>query len=500
MPVTSTAHRTLRPGAVRGSGSEAAYRELVAGPGEEHLRIGAPTAGEVTATVRIGHMTDLHLADLQSPLRMDFVTPDQWAGPVPYAFRPQEMLATRAVAAAVETLNALAPDVVVQTGDAVDNCQRNEVRSYLSSLRGGDVDPLVGEPHLGPLAAEWPDARVWQPERPGNAYTVRFGLPVVPGILQIAAQSHASTGLQAPWFAVRGNHDVLVLGTARLGDDFDAVGRGAVKPYAPDVAAAPGLDTFLEGPAGIYSGAAREIHPSEERALLSPVAFSAAHRGAGPGPVSGHGLASSDDAERDGRYVADAGERFRFIAFDTNNMRGMWDGILAHDQLAWIDDELARASRDGRLAIMVSHHGSDFLANDFRMCAEEITSPAALIDTLLRHRSAVAWLNGHHHGNQIRVHPRADGSGVAEITTSSLADWPCQVREVQVDELADGIRITTTMHHAAIGDHVELDTVAGLARLHHELAANQFWRGAGRPGATGEPRDRNIVLTLPHPR
>ena len=501
MPVTSTAHRTLIRGAVRGAGNEAVYRELDDGPGEPHVHIGeAERSSQVLSRVRIGHLTDLHLADLQSPLRMDFVDAGQWAGHVPYAFRPQEMLATRAVSAAVETLNALEPDVIVQSGDAVDNCQRNEVDSYLAALRGGEVDPLVGEPHLGPLSSEWPDARVWQPERADNVYTSRFGFPVLPGILEAAAQRHDSAGLRSPWFAVRGNHDVLVLGTARIGDDFDAIGRGGRKPYAPDAAAAPGLASFLEGPTGIYSGSARPIPANEARQLLSPAAFSAAHRDGKTGAVCGHGLASSEDAEKAGRYVVDWGSRYRFIAFDTNNMRGMWDGVLARDQLAWIDDELARATRDDRLAIMVSHHGSDFLANDFRMCVEEIASPASLIDLLLRHRCAVAWLNGHHHGNQIRLHRRADGSGVAEITTSSIADWPCQVREVQVEELPHGIRITTTMHHAAIAEGPDLDSVAGLARLHHELAANQFWRGAGRPGATGERRDRNLILTLPHPR
>ncbi|WP_350347573.1 metallophosphoesterase [Agromyces sp. G08B096] len=499
-PVTSTVQRTLVPGEVLAAGVEAPFRRLAEGPGEPHLpRGGRPDAAEPLARVRLGHLTDLHLADVASPLRLDFVDPARWSGPVPYAFRPQELLATRAVTAALETLDALGVDLVVQTGDAVDNAQRNEVRSYLAAMRGGRVDPLLGDPDASPLSSEWPVQRVWQPERPGNAYSERFGLPVIPGLLAEAAATHASGGLETPWVAVRGNHDVLVLGTARLGDDFDGIARGARKPLAGDPHAHAGLDEYLTGPHAVYAGPAATIAADEARALLGPREFAVAHRDDRAGPVAGHGLASSPDAERHGRYVADLGDRFRLVAFDTNNHRGMWDGMLAREQLAWVDDALSAADEDGRLAVLVTHHGSGFLANDYRMCADEIADPDAIVDLLLRRRNTVAWLNGHHHGNQVRIHPRPGGSGVVEITTAAIADWPCQVREIEIEELPRSIRITTTMHHAAVGERPGLDTPAELARLHHELAANELWRGAGRPGALGADADRNVVVTLVHP-
>lgn len=498
-PTTSTARRTLVPGAVLAAGTEAEYRALVDGPGETHVELGpAPDACEpVIASTRIGHVTDLHLADVGSPLRLDFPDPSLWEGPVPYAFRPQELLATRASVAAVDTLRRLAVDVVVQTGDAVDSAQLNETLSYLTVFDGGTVDPLVGDPHRSPLAQEWEGSAVWQPEVEANAYSRRFGLPVLPGLLAAAARPHHSDGVGTPWVAARGNHDVLVLGTTALSTPLDAVARGGHKPTALPGPVRDGLGQFLTDAAVLFTGPGVAVEPREDRRLLTPAEFAAAHRGRGVGHTAGHGLASSPEAEGDGRYTVDLGERFRLVVLDTNNTCGMWDGVLLLEQLAWLGDRLVEAAADDRLVVLVSHHGSRFLSNDFGVCADAAADAAALVTTALRHPNVVVWLDGHHHGNQVQVHRRTDGSGFVEITTSSIADWPCQVREVEILERPGTVTVTTTMHHAAVGDAAGIDSDAGLARLHHELAANQYWRGSGRPGATGAIHDRNITLTLP---
>lgn len=95
----------------------------------------------------------------------------------------------------------------------------------------------------------------------------------------------------------------------------------------------------------------------------------------------------------------------------------------------------------------------------------------------------ILWLNGHIHANRIKRH-----DGFWEVTTSSLVDWPCQARVVEVFRTAAGrLAIGTTML-----DH----DGAGLAGLHRELAANVPGNGfdSWRPGRS---TDRNSILLLP---
>jgi len=135
---------------------------------------------------------------------------------------------------------------------------------------------------------------------------------------------------------------------------------------------------------------------------------------------------------------------------------------------------------------VLSHHGYDMLANP-----RAPKSNDALLELLLRFRNVVLWLNGHIHAN--RITPRAgphDGHGFWEVTTSSLVDWPCQARVVELFETGEGLLgIGCTMV-----DHEGSD----LASLHRELAGNVPFNGfdSWRPGT---PADRNAILLLPKP-
>ena len=107
--------------------------------------------------LHLGHLTDFQIADVQSPGRFEFF--EQLRGRpgdesfVP-AFRPQEALATHAVAAMVATLNRLtaSPEtgaplgLCISTGDSLDNAQLNELQWFLALLAGGAVAPNSGAP------------------------------------------------------------------------------------------------------------------------------------------------------------------------------------------------------------------------------------------------------------------------------------------------------------------------------------------------------------------
>ncbi len=97
----------------------------------------------------LAHLTDLQLADVQSPTRFEFLN-RQFADPryaeiVPVQ-RPQEALTAHAIDAMLRTVNAAAApateaplDIAITTGDAIDNAQWNEVQAFLALFDGGRV-------------------------------------------------------------------------------------------------------------------------------------------------------------------------------------------------------------------------------------------------------------------------------------------------------------------------------------------------------------------------
>jgi hypothetical protein len=150
-----TTERRLGPGTVVRAGSSAPYRAVTIIEGEPHVvrddfgTGGTGAAGGVGGVGRpllcLVHLTDLQLADVQSPTRFEFLN-RQFADPryaeiIPVQ-RPQEALTAHAVDATLRTVNALrgpatgAPLVLaVTTGDAIDNAQWNELQTFLALCR-----------------------------------------------------------------------------------------------------------------------------------------------------------------------------------------------------------------------------------------------------------------------------------------------------------------------------------------------------------------------------
>ena len=103
---------------------------------------------ELVSLAHIGHLTDMQIADVQSPARFEFferLRSLPGAGSYVPACRPQEALVAHAVAAMVQTINRIATSpetgaslgLCVSTGDSLDNAQLNELQWFLSLLGGG---------------------------------------------------------------------------------------------------------------------------------------------------------------------------------------------------------------------------------------------------------------------------------------------------------------------------------------------------------------------------
>jgi hypothetical protein len=119
---------------------------------------------------------------------------------------------------------------------------------------------------------------------------------------------------------------------------------------------------------------------------------------------------------------------------------------------------------------------------------------------MLRHPSAVAFVNGHEHNN--RVAPfGTPARGFWEINTAAHVDFPQQARLLDVADNCDGTLsiFGTIVDHAASpnpGDAATADpkVLAGISR---ELS--YFDPQSGRESARGGDDDRNVELLITAP-
>jgi metallophosphoesterase (TIGR03767 family) len=534
-----TLHRRLGPGAVLRSGASADYHAVEIIDGEPHVvrgPMGTPGApagnGPGRPLLCLAHITDLQIADVQSPTRFEFLnrlfTDPRYAQIVPVQ-RPQEALTVHAVDATVRTLNAvccpatgLPPQFAVTTGDAIDNAQWNELQNFFALFDGGLASPNSGGPcYEGVQALDWPDDIFWKPDGAGpggsDVFRREFGFPHHPGLLPRALREFQADGLAIPWLSCFGNHEALNQGVGVQTEGIARALTGDRKPlgHAEDFDHDQALELFTWRPEVFMDGPSRRISADPARRPITRREFVEAHFRPGARPY-GHGFCERNRRDGTAYYTYDTPD-VRLIALDTNCLAGGAAGCLDRDQAAWLEEQLAevhsdyeaadgrqiRTGNEDRLVVLFSHHGIDTLTNTEHAGLDTgpLLGAAELLAQLRRFPNIVLWLNGHTHLNVVRAryHPGNPACGFWEVTTCAVIDWPCQTRLVEFVDHGSYLSIVCTMvDHDTPVAAVSLETRAGLASLHRELAANAPLRGAGS-GAAGTPADRNVELRVTPP-
>ena len=545
-----TTERRLGTGKVLRAGSTAPYRAVAVVAGEPHIvrndfgvagagpegdsgAGAAPAAGAAGRPLMcLVHLTDVQLADVQSPTRFEFLNryfaDPRYAEIVPVQ-RPQEALTAHAVDAMLRTVNALrgpatgAPlRLAVTTGDAIDNAQWNELRTFLALLDGGPVAPGSGGPgYEGVQSLGWPDDFFWKPDGDGpdgpDFYRREFGFPHHPGLLESAMREFQADGLAIPWLACFGNHEALHQGVGRVTPGISGALTGTRKPLALPEAFDHdrALELFTNSPEAFLAGPAHTITADPARRPVTRKDFVEAHFRSGARPA-GHGFTAQNRLDGTAYYVHDT-PAARLIALDTTRLAGGAAGCLDRQQARWLAERLAEVhsayqgpggrgistGHEDRLAIVFSHHGTDTLTNNRHPGpgGEPLLSGADVLGLLHRFPNVVLWLNGHTHINAVRPrrHPADPARGFWEVTTCAIADWPCQARLVELIVAGDHLSIVCTMaDHDTPPAPASLATGDDLAALHRELAANAPLAGAAS-GLAGEPGDRNVELRLRPP-
>jgi 3',5'-cyclic AMP phosphodiesterase CpdA len=436
---------------------------LTRGPGEplrNRTDLGRALGPERTlATLAV--LTDVHVRDEESPARVPFL--DRLGGAFSSTFRPQEALSAQVLDAAVRSVNAARPDAVLVTGDLIDNAQANELALARTVLDGGRADPDSGAAgYQGVQAAGDPDPAYYRPD---------VDPPRHRGLLEAAQRPFGAPGLRAPWYAVPGNHDLLVAGELARTPSTAAVAVGGERLVTPEAgldvprsenALTPQLvDRALSG--GLPGTTAR-VAPDPARREMTPQEAVAGLRAA-----SGHG---GSGARMD--YAFDAGRGVRVVVLDTVRRDVGSGGVLSAEQAHWLAGQLAAAG--SRRVIVVSHQP-----------LTGVDGGQAALALLDGDRHVVAALAGDSHHNRIVARHTATG-GYWLVQTAALADYPQQGRVLRVRATPGGGTVLETWMLDTAPDPLA-DTARELAYLDAQ---------GGRPqGEAGSADDRNVRLFVP---
>ncbi|SEG86576.1 metallophosphoesterase, PPA1498 family [Actinacidiphila yanglinensis] len=494
------------------------FRRLTDGPGWKRVVRAdlAPAhpgrADRRTVVAAFVQLTDLHVMDVQSPLRMEWMREHG-----PHDWRPHEALSVLSTLSLIDRVNSLRGGPVtghplsfaITTGDNTDNNSTVELDWFLTAMSGGRIDPNTGDPQAFEGIQNSGLPLFWQPESARTDADKKLGFPHLPGYLSAAMRPLTAPGLTIPWYSTVGNHDALFSGAYRSGPHGSFAAQTAVGdrkleqvPHADmmrvykAVSAQQDPDgTLVRGVLQRYARTARTVTPDARRAPFTPQEYLAAHldpRRTGAGPV-GHGYAA-EGVDADHMYYSfPVAEGVLGISLDTTDRGGAFLGSIGSEQLAWLGRTLD-AHSDQHILVF-SHHPSHSMTNlraDPARPKEKRHSGDELTALLKKHPNVLAWINGHSHHN--RIDPRGT---FWEVNTASHVDYPQLARVIEIVDNHDGTLslITTLIESAAPHrtDYHDLSTT-GLASLYRELAFNA--PGADISSTTGKADDRNAELLL----
>ncbi|MCF3142380.1 TIGR03767 family metallophosphoesterase [Streptomyces platensis] len=501
--------------APRGAGG---YRRLGDGPAWNRVvRSELGTAhggrdGRRTALASFVQFTDLHLVDVQSPLRYEYLRAETAS-----AWRPQEALSVAGVVSLIERVNALpggpatgAPlSFVMTTGDNTDNNSKLELEWYLTAMSGGKITPNSGDRRRYEGVQDSGLKLYWQPDSAVRDADKQLGFPRLDGFLEAAIRTVHSPGLRLPWYSTVGNHDSLPGGCYAPGDPFwTQIATGERKlETLPAAEAAKVWKAVKEGldPKGedfkrlltSHAKQSRRVTPDERRAPFTRTEYLRAHLDpahTGPGP-HGHGYTA---AHLDGNrlyYSFRISDDVLGISLDTTDPGGHYTGSVGDAQLRWLERTLKDNEKGEKAHVLVfSHHTSKTMNNtrpDPARPQEKRHTGAELVEVLAAHPGVVGWINGHSHKNEIIAH-----DGFWEISTASHIDFPQLARVIELVDNHDGtLSLFTTLVESAAPHRTDFSDLSqtGLAALYRELSFNA---PQARTDLAGTAGDRNVELLL----
>jgi hypothetical protein len=362
--------------------------------------------------------------------------------------------------ASVRTINALhAKDpigFVLLGGDNADSAQTNEVDWVLGMLGGapevecdsGDDDDLIDGPDndgKDPFEAE---------------------------------------GLRMPWKWVTGNHDVLVQGNLKVeaGNRTNVLGS----------VASTGTRNYAQPGGPVEKG--DFVVPDPRRALLSRQELMTKVASHG----DGHGLGEAQKQSGKAIYTFDIPDSpIRFLVHDTAAETGGAEGIIHKaDVDAMIKPLLDRALDEKKWVILASHHSVGNLSADggaFGSAQPDAMTAAEWSSFIGGSPNVVFSLVGHSHRHRVVPIAPAGGHAWWEVMTSAIADYPHELRVVEIFDQDNG---WIMLRGTCVDYSIEGDPVAAEGRKRGTVDYQSGWTsGEGQ----GEAQDRNVEIWIKKP-
>ncbi len=433
------------------------------GPAEAHQTrtppgVSAPAVGaSPKRLVRFVHMPDLQLADDESPTRLcGFDAPGLFSP----AFRPQDSNMCHVLNAAVKSVNELSSvdpiDFLMLGGDNADSAQENEINWVLSILSGADTVECDSGDDDDPRKGANNDGK----------------------------DPFKAPGLEVPWKWVTGNHDILVQGNLPVSDlkNLEAVGTTAVA----------GTRDWSQPGGPVIKG---DVIADPMRRLLTRAEVMQKIAADG----DGHGVGSAQVQSGKAIYTFDVeGTQLRFLVLDTASETGGSDGLIRQGDVdTVIKPALDQAMADGKVVILSSHHAISSLGDGTGLGGtaqpDAVLEPAWL-NVLSAYPNVLFSMVGHSHTNRVRFLETTAGLGHWEVMTSALADYPHQIRIVEIWDQDNGFLMmrTTNVDFATYDDEV--------AKEGRRLGILDFASGWGDGEGSGAPEDRNVEVWIEKPK
>ncbi len=206
---------TLRETIRQSTTGNRAYRTLLTAPGEsfivrEDLVVNRPSPGRVArrrSLAYLGHTSDIHIQDTQSPSRLE---PVMAFSPtlMPGICRPQESMSLFVQAQMVQAFSDAANSpvtgapmaAVLNTGDSADQISNLETRWYIKVMDGVPVMANSGAEGVYEGVEVWPEATyAYHPDDPSGDMWGEYGFPQIPGLMEaIVTTEVTSPGMPAP--------------------------------------------------------------------------------------------------------------------------------------------------------------------------------------------------------------------------------------------------------------------------------------------------------------
>lgn len=416
-----------------------------------------PTAGAgAKRLARFVHMPDLQLADDESPTRLaSFDSPGTTSG----AYRPQDVNICHMVNAAVQSVNELHDadpiDFLLLGGDNADSAQQNEIDWVLGLLSGRDSMECDSGADDNPKKGARNDGK----------------------------DAFAAPGLAMPWYWVTGNHDILIQGNLPVSALKQAEATGSEAVGGTRDWSQPGGPLVKEG---IVADEARI--PLGRVEIMTRIAADA----------DGHGVGADQTKSGKAIYTFDVqGTPLRFLVLDTAAETGGSEGLLRQGDVdTVIKPALDQAKADGKWVALASHHATSSLGDGTGLGGKQqpdAVTEQAWVDLLGTYPNVIFSMVGHSHQNRVKWVSPSSGHAFWEVMTSALADFPHQIRIVEIWDQDNGwvMLRTTNVDFSVMGDVVALE-----GRTLGTLDFVAGWSGGDGPGLA---EDRNVEIWIEKP-